>query len=739
LNKLGGVHIVAVVGPFHTGKSFLLNQLMGMKDGNGFSIGPTTKPSTKGAWVWGIPGGAAGLKRPILLLDTEGFSAPENKADYDAKIFAVATLLSSHLLYNSVRMIDQRDIEHLELMARRTQMFEVKATLEKRAGSDQLSGGKFPGFTWVVEDFVQEMEKGETPKQWLDRLLDAQSLGDDAKRGLRSMFTSTDCKTMSIPTFQGQKLLAHLDSKSVVLATEYESDIDALRRSIVESLKQRERDDSQVRSGASIVNFLNILVKAANGGAMSKVPSMWASFLKHQIDEAKSTAQEVHEANLAPSLARTPPLPHDEFDKSVAAAMKEATAVYHKLLVGVDSAHSQAGAKTLDAALKRASANLVSQNDQRVKDYIETHTQKAMDDFKAGVHAVKIPQASKDLGVLLAPMAKTAKAGVYEVTKAYSKLGAGMQRRREDELKFVTTEYTNKNGRLLRQLLTQASQTGEQTYTTEMQKVLDQGAERCVTDAVLDQEHKVATKRAIDAFQAACGVARNEPEQVKELAFTEKKISSVRGRVDATNNACVVKLVTKHRKALADAVYGAYSRLNLPFGPEALQVRVTQEESKCLAEYDAKLAPFRHTDAVQAQRKTLQAELAKEVVALKKNNARAIKNLVERPLRRAKEDLEHEAGAYYIPWSFTSRARSVALERIKKTGSLPEQFLPYLDDAVEAWIQEEMKSVVGSVSSRLWFAVAGVVTVVLGFGALLYMNAKKSQELAKERRKHQPA
>jgi len=34
----------------------------------------------------------------VIFLDTEGLAAPGNDADYDAKIFALATLLSSHLV-----------------------------------------------------------------------------------------------------------------------------------------------------------------------------------------------------------------------------------------------------------------------------------------------------------------------------------------------------------------------------------------------------------------------------------------------------------------------------------------------------------------------------------------------------------------------------------------------------------------------------------------------------------------
>lgn len=45
------VAVVAVVGKYHSGKSFLLNQLMGKQQG--FGIGPFVKPQTMGIWMWG--------------------------------------------------------------------------------------------------------------------------------------------------------------------------------------------------------------------------------------------------------------------------------------------------------------------------------------------------------------------------------------------------------------------------------------------------------------------------------------------------------------------------------------------------------------------------------------------------------------------------------------------------------------------------------------------------------------
>lgn len=134
-----------------------------MWSGQGFPVGSSVDPETRGAWLWSKEllvtqeGTGASLKYPVLFVDSEGFSAPDNTATYDAKMFAVVTLLSSHLIYNSVRNIDQKEIEFLEMYARRTQMFQVRTAIHGRQ-SDVASTIELPDLTWAVQDFIQEMK-----------------------------------------------------------------------------------------------------------------------------------------------------------------------------------------------------------------------------------------------------------------------------------------------------------------------------------------------------------------------------------------------------------------------------------------------------------------------------------------------------------------------------------------------------------------------------------------------------
>ena len=60
------------------GKSFILNKLAASNAGEGFVVGPTHRPCTKGIWIWSAPlerTAPDGSTYHVILLDTEGIDA----------------------------------------------------------------------------------------------------------------------------------------------------------------------------------------------------------------------------------------------------------------------------------------------------------------------------------------------------------------------------------------------------------------------------------------------------------------------------------------------------------------------------------------------------------------------------------------------------------------------------------------------------------------------------------------
>ncbi|TFJ96684.1 Macrophage mannose receptor 1 [Platysternon megacephalum] len=122
------VVVVAIAGLYRTGKSYLLNRLAGKR--TGFSLGSTIQSHTKGIWMWCLPH----PRRPghtLVLLDTEGLGDVEKgDAKNDTWIFALAVLLSSTLVYNSMGTINQQAMDQLHYVTELTE--RIKCLLEEQ-------------------------------------------------------------------------------------------------------------------------------------------------------------------------------------------------------------------------------------------------------------------------------------------------------------------------------------------------------------------------------------------------------------------------------------------------------------------------------------------------------------------------------------------------------------------------------------------------------------------------------
>ncbi|CAO2600299.1 Guanylate-binding protein 1 [Lemmus lemmus] len=198
--------VVAIVGLYRTGKSYLMNKLAGKKSGEILS-GLHSAVSYQGD------------------LDVVCASSPEGKGlgdvekgdnQNDCWIFALAVLLSSIFVYNSMGAINQQALDQLHYVTELTDRIRTRSSpdQEELEDSDEFVSF-FPDFVWTLRDFSLELKvNGEpiSPDEYLENSLKLIQGQKEKEKELnlprlciRKFFPKKKCFVFERPV-QGKKL-----------------------------------------------------------------------------------------------------------------------------------------------------------------------------------------------------------------------------------------------------------------------------------------------------------------------------------------------------------------------------------------------------------------------------------------------------------------------------------------------------------------------------------------------------
>ncbi|XP_058865344.1 guanylate-binding protein 5-like [Acipenser ruthenus] len=190
LSTLTGVtEVISVFGKHRTGKSYLLSRFFG--DRNGFKVEHGYKACTKGIWVWARPHPS----RPdtnLLLLDTEGTDDVEGGVLQDKQIFVLTSLLSSSLIYNTMKSLSRSDTRDIIELLQAVREITVDRNQEGSGGSlrDYLPNH----FCFVIRDCqFEDCEKEEFLKHVLI------SMDGCLKENIKAAFTNMEVQLLPTP------------------------------------------------------------------------------------------------------------------------------------------------------------------------------------------------------------------------------------------------------------------------------------------------------------------------------------------------------------------------------------------------------------------------------------------------------------------------------------------------------------------------------------------------------------
>lgn len=337
------ISLLSVVGPYHSGKSFLLNSLLG--DMRAFIIGRRTSPETMGIWLCRTKMRAMDGSE-VWLMDSEGFFGPGVEESYDAKVFTVAALLGSHLVYNSVKIIDQQAVSLLELLMTQAQLFSSRAAVRAPESTPEfLLTDSFPPMTWVVEDFVQELPplfKQEGPIGYLSTYLEGTAKGA-AKQVLGAKHNETH-ETMIAKTFRDVRVAHlflpatskhHLQDLSRLswqeLTEEYRTEVGILQTYLLRNVNARLLN-GRPSTGPSLASALHFTIQALSQGMFHELPSLWESWTSQVATMSLGDADDWFSDLLQNIDKGEDPSPIALFNGQVEHARDEAMKFYRNLI-----------------------------------------------------------------------------------------------------------------------------------------------------------------------------------------------------------------------------------------------------------------------------------------------------------------------------------------------------------------------------------------------------------------------
>ncbi|XP_044846751.1 guanylate-binding protein 1-like [Mauremys mutica] len=298
------VVVVAIAGLYRTGKSYLMNRLASKR--TGFSLGSTIQSHTKGIWMWCLPH-PRWAGHTLVLLDTEGLGdVGKGDGKNDTWIFALAVLLSSTLVYNSMGTINQQAMDQLHYVTELTERIKVKPAggggrEDMKEGEDSTEFVRFfPAFVWAVRDFTLQLQldgREITEDEYLENALKLNPGSSEQdqryklpRKCIRQFFPARKCFIFVQPA--SRRDLAQLEKlREAKLQPEFQEQVARFCHHVWETSKPKTLLGGHVVTGAMLGNLAVTYVDAIRSGA---VPCMESAVLAlAQIENSAAVGEAV--------------------------------------------------------------------------------------------------------------------------------------------------------------------------------------------------------------------------------------------------------------------------------------------------------------------------------------------------------------------------------------------------------------------------------------------------------------
>ncbi|XP_072128083.1 guanylate-binding protein 1-like isoform X2 [Mobula birostris] len=380
--------VVAVVGAARTGKSYLMNCLAGKK--KGFSVDSDMQAHTKGIWMWcrSLP------HRPnevLLLLDTEGLGDPEKgDIDNDNSIYSLAILLSSILIYNGQRNIDQQALKDLQFVTELSKRIQMRSQPDVSDSWDFVRF--FPEFVWVIRDLTLRMKidrKLVTPNEYLEHSLklrdneirELDKEYNELRRCIRNHFPSRCCFALPPPTTNPKILEQLQEQEDKDLDENFVKERQDLINYIHTHKKVKRVLGGQLVTGRRFVELIKAYVGMMADGFLPCVEGCVTKLAEVENQAALDEALKFYNDEMK-KISEYDDLTMRKLIEYYNKRSKEAFNIFHKRSMNNNSGKY---IQQLEETMHSSYESLEAKIKKNSKEECETHLQKVMSSLKANL------------------------------------------------------------------------------------------------------------------------------------------------------------------------------------------------------------------------------------------------------------------------------------------------------------------------------------------------------------------
>ncbi|XP_002975882.2 guanylate-binding protein 1 [Selaginella moellendorffii] len=705
------VSLVSIVGPYHSGKSFLLNVLMNST--RGFTVGAKPDPETRGVWIRILPKeklrGVDGSR--VVLLDTEGFYGDGASRLYDARIFAVSTLISSHLVYNTLRTIgDAQSVSSLADLSKQAQVFNLQnwlhtahATAETTSSIDVdpfllLETLKFPPLTWVVQGFDMDLNPATSPVKYLQKFIAAHAQTGDMT--LDTLFSQgISCYTLRTPTDMnslrdqvgGEGLAADTELFDA-LHPKYVSDLDSLRQGVFGDLKAKGDGNFTGRNVARLIPLLvhyvnedfplnadrklrdvlaDIIAEGSFSGGVQYFQLSMEAFSKasKQKMKGKLPASEMPDSDAALKSLAASALTTEELERVLTFTERKSIDYCKRRCVGVPEELAKPICETqLAIKIERMKTQYREENDRKVKEVLVLLGERLRASAVKQIEGLVLPMLESDIGAQCTRAEKNVTrrydslAGPHKGSHLYTEAKNQMQ----EDIQLKCDRVKRLNEEKISGILKNAEKTCRQAYESSIRAggFTGETGQKPFSVKKLQDLNLAAVASGKSAYANAVKSESTwighlyQPYRYHEYECVEycskQRYSELQAQNELNVKAFCDVLETQLEKRYKDEV----NRFSpFPDNDETITAKAETLGKQLLQEYTSAVKDFTSVPTVDEKRKELSYRIGEARDHLLKKNTALMAAFCYDPLMDAYKELrmqDCESGNMFKSWSFWS-------------------------------------------------------------------------------------